>query len=451
MSESKESGSVRGIRNAYIFTAIAISCIMVGASLGMVINASTPGIPTVIEPGSMVFEWYYTVFADGSSIYARNGTTGTVDYTGSSASTVMNWAIQNTPPGRTVGIVGDFNFSRPVLLNKNVNLVFDGNMTAYHTDFLIIGDETHFVTGANIWLDSVNGLDLWTNTSCLRFMQSISVNVYFNDIMLFDRGIYFDPVGIGSGENSFFGGRVIACTDGVSWNTTWPHGSNQFGIWSQGNRFYMSIYSCDRYGFYASGPAACDMNVYVGTIDCAYGLLGNLNIPGWHGGGKDIQDDWGGQKFFLVFVGTVTGQPDQLNYFVSSGTLLMTQYGTLIPQLNYKWGPDNVPLSLNGVLGNWTNIYYPVVNVPRLVEFNLTGLASGEQITIEVSMQIGATSTVEFGDPLWLNFTSNGTTTLTETQLFSLVNFGYSTLQIFIRAYTNEASTNAVLSVIVLV
>jgi hypothetical protein len=447
MSESKESGSVRGLRNAYVVTAVAVSCLLVGTSSGLLIRAGTPGIPTVIEPGSSVTGQYYTIFADGSNIYVKNGTTGTIDYATNSPGDAVNWAIAGTPPARTIAVLGDLNFTTPIQVNSNINLVVDGNVTAYHTDFLIVGDETHFVTGANIWLNSVSGFPrwgdaLWPNSSAIRMRNSISVNIYFSDLMLFDKGIYFDPVGLGSGENSFFGGRVLACNYGISWNMS---DTVQWGIWSQGNRFYLSLYACNIYGFYASGGSACDMQTFIGTVDMsAYNVA--PGSPLWVGGGKDIWDDKGGQKLYLVFCGT-NQTTHSLNYWIGPGTLLMTQYGEIFPELTYTH-TASLTVGTNSVLGPPSTMY-PVFSIPRQTTITLGGsFGQDEQITVEIYAEITpGGGDPQYGSPLWLNFTATGSTNLTVPQSYSLVPNGCGMFQLFAFACSNQTSTSVTVSV----
>jgi hypothetical protein len=80
MSELPETGPKRTIKLAYIVTAVAVSALMVGASLGIVMTATTPSTPTVIQPGSNVIPTNFVIFSDGAAYYAKNGTTGEVSY-----------------------------------------------------------------------------------------------------------------------------------------------------------------------------------------------------------------------------------------------------------------------------------------------------------------------------------------------------------------------------------
>ncbi len=56
-------------------------------------------LKSIVQPGSMVIEASYVIFTDGSTVYARNGLTGEIEFSGTDASTV----IQNTINALTNG------------------------------------------------------------------------------------------------------------------------------------------------------------------------------------------------------------------------------------------------------------------------------------------------------------------------------------------------------------
>jgi len=427
-----------------VFGVVAVAAMMIGASIGYVIATEASwGAPTVIEPGSMVTDSYYTIFSNGATHFMRNGTTGAIDRSDADAASIVNYAVQNTPTGRTVSVVGNLNFTSPIRLTKVVNLLMDGNMTAWRTDFIVIGDEKHFVSGGTITLGSVTGVEQWKNTSCLRFVHSVSVNVYFSNIQLFENGIYFSPLGMGSGENSFYGGRVIACDYGIKWNNSGVYNETElYGIWSQGNRFYMSIFICDIAGFHAETGIASDMNFYYGTIDnmAGWSFIGPEGVP--HGGGMDIYETVGGQRFILVFVG-FTDDPMILNYRIGPATLLMTQNGVLIPEMFYKFIDWTVEIGANGTFGEWT-IFYPVLRLPGLLELKLNGsFEPDEQVTVEIIARLsGHTGNPSYGTPLQLSFNSTGTYALTVSQLYSLTNNMECLFDIFVHAHSNNPTTS---------
>lgn len=60
----------------------------------------TSMVISVIQPGSMVTEASYIIFTDGTNYYARNGTTGKIDFSGTVALTAINYAINALKNGK---------------------------------------------------------------------------------------------------------------------------------------------------------------------------------------------------------------------------------------------------------------------------------------------------------------------------------------------------------------
>ncbi len=85
-------------KRLYTIGAAFVAILLLFTSLNILISATTPNIPTVIEPGSMVSGYSYVIFQSGGNTYARNGTTGAIDYSGSDAYTVIQ-AILNIGGG----------------------------------------------------------------------------------------------------------------------------------------------------------------------------------------------------------------------------------------------------------------------------------------------------------------------------------------------------------------
>jgi len=90
-------------RKVYVLGVAFVAVLLLGASFGIMISATTPNIPTVIEPGSMVSDSSYIIFPSGSSYYAKNGTTGAIDYSSTDAGVVIEYAI--TALGSQGGII----------------------------------------------------------------------------------------------------------------------------------------------------------------------------------------------------------------------------------------------------------------------------------------------------------------------------------------------------------
>ncbi len=66
-----------------------------GALLSPLLSKAAPS--TIIEAGSNVDTASYIIFKDGGIIYAKNGMTGAIQFSGAGASTVIQWAIDILP------------------------------------------------------------------------------------------------------------------------------------------------------------------------------------------------------------------------------------------------------------------------------------------------------------------------------------------------------------------
>jgi len=107
---------------------LAIAFLFLGTSIGIMISADTPsGFPTVIEPGSLVSEADYVIFADGSNYYAKNGTTGAIAYFGTNALTLFNSVIGQLPHGGMIfAHEGVYTFASPGLVITTSSITING-------------------------------------------------------------------------------------------------------------------------------------------------------------------------------------------------------------------------------------------------------------------------------------------------------------------------------------
>jgi hypothetical protein len=80
-------------RKVYVLGVAFVAVLLLGASFGIMISATTPSIPTVIEPGSMVTSSTFVIFKDGSTTYALDGETGEVSYNSVDSATVFQNCI----------------------------------------------------------------------------------------------------------------------------------------------------------------------------------------------------------------------------------------------------------------------------------------------------------------------------------------------------------------------
>lgn len=75
----------------------------------------------------------YVVYIDGTTIYAKNGHTGQIDYSGTDASTVINNALSNLTSGRTwkekVTLKGNFTIGTKISVPSYTNINIQGKLT----------------------------------------------------------------------------------------------------------------------------------------------------------------------------------------------------------------------------------------------------------------------------------------------------------------------------------
>jgi hypothetical protein len=161
---------------------------MFGTALGVMISADTPsGFPTVIEPGSGVSTADFVIFNSDSSTYARNGTTGAIDYSSASAYTVLNSAVTHTNNGGIVFLQsGQYNLggNNLVIACPGVTLQGSGSYprgfgSLTTDDSEIVGNV--FIEAENVQLHdlTINGhLNLTSKTD----LSSAAHTVYVNSV-----------------------------------------------------------------------------------------------------------------------------------------------------------------------------------------------------------------------------------------------------------------------------
>lgn len=115
-------------RFRYVF-AIAVVASLVAASAINVYSVSPSNVSTY-NKWTTVGVTNYNIFTDGSTYYAKNGATGVVDYSGATASTVINSAISASTSGGTVFLkAGTYTISSTISVTQSVILKGEGTAT----------------------------------------------------------------------------------------------------------------------------------------------------------------------------------------------------------------------------------------------------------------------------------------------------------------------------------
>lgn len=153
MVEKKRSNLSKKV-SVSILSIIILSAVIfyAGYTYGISYGSGLPS--SIIESGSMVSGYSYTIFTDGVTYWAKNGTTGAIDYSGTSASTVINSALGALTAGRTwkekVLLKGTF-----TILNKLQIPSF--TILDLRVARLIAGSG---ITDGIIWLGSSNDVEI---------------------------------------------------------------------------------------------------------------------------------------------------------------------------------------------------------------------------------------------------------------------------------------------------
>ncbi len=110
-----------------IIASALIVVLLIGTSLGVMISATSPNIPTVIEPGSMVGDASYVIFKDSSGItYAKNETTGAIEYFDSNSSATIQYAMTNLGTSGGIILICVGSYTIPTGLSPGINQIIRG-------------------------------------------------------------------------------------------------------------------------------------------------------------------------------------------------------------------------------------------------------------------------------------------------------------------------------------
>jgi len=120
--------SSRRVKKLYQFFAVIIATAFISSAVTLTISADGPtGFGTVIEPGSMVADANYIIFKDASTYYAKNGTTGAIDYSGTNASQIIQTTIDSMPNGTMLKLRnGIYEIDTRITVSKPIILEGEG-------------------------------------------------------------------------------------------------------------------------------------------------------------------------------------------------------------------------------------------------------------------------------------------------------------------------------------
>lgn len=157
MTENKHK---KKLRLVYSISAVALVCLMIGTSFGIMISADGPtGFGTVIEPGSMVEDADYITFEDSGTYYAKNGSTGEIEFADANATQVMESCLgQMSSGGRLSILSGHYDVTSAIQVPRDKNVIIQGSGgTTLHN---VGAGETISLTNAGANLANVQIADI---------------------------------------------------------------------------------------------------------------------------------------------------------------------------------------------------------------------------------------------------------------------------------------------------
>ncbi len=107
---------------------IIIFVVIISGFFGYRFGLSQSGqfLKSIVEPGSMVTEASYIIFTDGSTVYARNGLTGEIEFSGIDASTVIQSAINGLTDAPHLNLKGGLIYFHPAFYYIDTPITING-------------------------------------------------------------------------------------------------------------------------------------------------------------------------------------------------------------------------------------------------------------------------------------------------------------------------------------
>jgi len=277
----------RSLRSLAVYFLVTL---LIGvASFGAGIYATSAPTTITIVPNSFVQPYTYTVWTDGVTISARDGLTGSIATSGTSATTVIQWCIDNLPA--TGGVIllksGTYVLTAPVVMapwpdagNGTLMLVGEGmNATILKADTLF------YMWGAYTGLLTTNKLGTYPKIPQV-IVQDLTLDGNYEGV---DGGGNFQSIH-----------ASLACIDAQAYDaagsTTPPRGL--FHIFQRVN-FYRS----PGFGIFANGV--------IHIRDCLFQGGGQPDLAV---GGVHVDNIGGGQHAYLLVTDSV--------YYNSSGNFI---------------------------------------------------------------------------------------------------------------------------------
>jgi len=193
---------------------IALALTLLGAIYSQLMGGDS--ISTTIQPGSLNTEAAYIVFAEASTAYMKNGSTGAIQFSSSDAASVINNALGNLTPGRThpekVLVKGDFAISKMLRPDSYTILEILGAIrltNGANTDIIRISGKTQVeIFGGCLDGNKANQV----SATRLVNIQGGSSDVFIHDMNIKDS--YYDGICVNGSSQILIRGIKLSGIEG---------------------------------------------------------------------------------------------------------------------------------------------------------------------------------------------------------------------------------------------
>ena len=176
-------------RKVYVLGVAFVATLLLGASFGIMISATTPGFPTVIEPGSMVSGYSFVVFNSGSTYYAKNGTSGSIAYQSASPLTLLTNLIGEMSRGGSIYIkAGDYTLATDLTI-ETPGITITGDVATMRKFGTIDTKPTRLIGNVNIYSEDIK-LKALVIQGVLTFGSKIDLSEQAHYVTVEDCSIY---------------------------------------------------------------------------------------------------------------------------------------------------------------------------------------------------------------------------------------------------------------------